>query len=147
MSRPAYITVWCAVGNLEITKTREIKEQVGTREVEKQTLFRGLQTVEKPIFEKREEEVGTGKYEFGTPDVAGLADEVAASCNAIHEDGYDVVSIMPMQFGDWNHQHKVKERTSMTRDGIGYGGYGFGYGMGTTRGVIITGKLRSADAP
>jgi hypothetical protein len=61
-------------------------------------------------------------------DIAELSAGIEAACNRLHEEGYDVISILPSVSG---HSEKGP---------INQGGFGFGYSV--TDGAIITARRR-----
>ncbi|MBK8197463.1 MAG: hypothetical protein IPK75_03760 [Acidobacteria bacterium] len=61
-------------------------------------------------------------------DIADLAAQIEAACNRLHEEGYDVISILPSVSG---HSEKGV---------ISQGGYGFGFSV--TDGAVITARRR-----
>ncbi len=67
-------------------------------------------------------------------DIGGLAAKIEEACNRLHEEGYDVISILPSVSG---HSEKGV---------MAQGGFGFGFSV--TDGAVITGRRRpsrSAD--
>lgn len=86
--------------------------------------------------QKKEEKklLGRGKKLVDDPHQANLAELSAlieAACNSLHEEGYDIISILPSVSG-----HSEKGVMSQ-------GGYGFGFSI--TDGAVITARLRSTD--
>lgn len=86
--------------------------------------------------QKKEEKklLGRGKKLVDDPhhaDLAELSTLIEAACNSLHEDGYDIISILPSVSG-----HSEKGVMSQ-------GGYGFGFSI--TDGAVITARLRSTD--
>ena len=67
---------------------------------------------------------------YHLPDQHALSSDIETACNKLHEQGFDVVSIMPVQRGGWD-----KGTTANTN-----GAWGYGYSL--TYGAIITGKKR-----
>ncbi|MFN7055420.1 hypothetical protein [Hyphomonas sp.] len=86
--------------------------------------------------QKKEEKklLGRGKKLVDDPhhaDIAGLSAQIEAACNTLHEEGYEVISILPSVSG---HSEK----------GVMHqGGYGFGYSI--TDGAVITARRRPAE--
>ena len=132
-----YVTRYTWTGKKEETKTKKRKVVVGTETVEKSGLLGKKKSVEKQITETETYEAPTGKFLRGFPDVEDLGDRVQKICNELDASGYDVISIMPIQIGEWDFEYKTR-----TIGHDGGAGYGYGYGMGITRGAIITGKLK-----
>lgn len=93
-----YVTRWVSAGP--------------ARTEEKRLLGRGTKTKEDPQ----------------NVDRAGLAAEIEAVCNALHDEGYDIVSVFPTLRG-----HSA---SGMTANG------GWGYGFSVTDGAIITARRR-----
>lgn len=62
-------------------------------------------------------------------DIADLAAQIETVCNRLHEEGYDVISILPSVSG---HSEKGV---------ISQGGYGFGFSV--TDGAVITARRRT----
>lgn len=86
--------------------------------------------------QKKEEKklLGRGKKLVDDPhqaDLAELSALIEAACNSLHEEGYDIISILPSVSG-----HSEKGVMSQ-------GGYGFGFSI--TDGAVITARLRSTD--
>ena len=79
----------------------------------------GSETEKKDGFFGREKNV----THRGFCSISELSNEINTTCNNMHVDGYDVISIMPITRGDWSDWN----------DG--------GYGFSVTDGVIITAKL------
>lgn len=76
--------------------------------------------------------LGKGKKHIEDPKAADLADlsaQIEDACNRLHEEGYDVISILPSVGG---HSE---------RGAINQGGYGFGYSV--TDGAVITARRRA----
>lgn len=83
---------------------------------------------------KKEEKklLGKGTKQIEDPqkaDLAELSTLIEDACNRLHEEGYDVISILPSVSG---HSE---------RGAINQGGYGFGYSV--TDGVVITARRRA----
>lgn len=145
MNRKKYVTRWSYTDLQPEMKQRQDKVQVGTEAVEKTSIMGKKKLVEKPVFEIQTKQVATGKSIETMPNLADLATRIEDLCNGLHDDGYDVLSIMPVQFGNFNFAtDKNHEMRSFVADGGGgYGwGHGYGYGFGLTRGVIVTGQDR-----
>lgn len=86
--------------------------------------------------QKKEEKklLGRGKKLVDDPhhaDLAELSTLIEAACNSLHEEGYDIISVLPSVSG-----HSEKGVMSQ-------GGYGFGFSI--TDGAVITARLRSTD--
>lgn len=86
--------------------------------------------------QKKEEKklLGKGKKLVDDPhhaDLAELATLIETACNALHEEGYDIISILPSVSG-----HSEKGVMSQ-------GGYGFGFSI--TDGAVITARRRATD--
>jgi hypothetical protein len=84
--------------------------------------------------QKREEKklLGRGTKLVDAPhqaDIADLAAQIEAACNTLHEEGYDVISILPSVSG---HSEK---------GALNQGGYGFGFSV--TDGAVITARRRA----
>ncbi len=84
--------------------------------------------------QKKEEKklLGRGKKLVDEPhqaDIAELSAQIETACNALHEEGYDVISILPSVSG---HSEK---------GAINQGGYGFGFSI--TDGAVITARRRT----
>lgn len=62
-------------------------------------------------------------------DIADLAARIEAACNELHNEGYDVISILPSVGG---HSEK---------GAVNQGGYGFGFSV--TDGAVITARRRA----
>ena len=62
-------------------------------------------------------------------DIADLSAQIETACNRLHEEGYDVISILPSVSG---HSEK---------GAINQGGYGFGFSI--TDGAVITARRRN----
>lgn len=85
---------------------------------------------------KKEEKklLGRGKKLVDDPhqvDIAELAALIETACNGLHEEGYDIISILPSVSG-----HSEKGVMSQ-------GGYGFGFSI--TDGAVITARRRETD--
>lgn len=83
---------------------------------------------------KKEEKklLGRGKKLVDDPhqaDISELATLIETACNTLHEEGYDVISILPSVSG-----HSEKGVMSQ-------GGYGFGFSI--TDGAVITARRRT----
>ncbi|MGB3627484.1 MAG: hypothetical protein WA989_16760 [Henriciella sp.] len=137
-TRPKYITNWTYTSLMPETKEKKVKVQVGTETVEKKSLLGGSKAIEQPQYETRTEKVETGNHINTMSDIGDLADRLENMCNTMHADGYDVISVIPVQFGNFNTH---ADKSSM-QQGHSYG-FGWGYGFGLTRGVIVTGKDRA----
>ena len=61
-------------------------------------------------------------------DIADLSAQIETACNMLHEEGYDVISILPSVSG---HSEK---------GAVNQGGYGFGFSI--TDGAVITARRR-----
>ena len=84
--------------------------------------------------QKKEEKklLGKGKKLVDDPhhaDIAELATLIETACNSLHEEGYDIISILPSVSG-----HSEKGVMSQ-------GGYGFGFSI--TDGAVITARRRT----
>lgn len=139
-TKPAYITWWVSTQMAEILEKRKRKHQVGTRQIEKKkNIFsKDTKIVDEPIYETRDEWVGTGKYSDIRIDIEDFSDRVADACNELDRRGYDVISVIPVIGGRYNYQSKYNYNPTTV---AGYG-YGYGYGYSVTDGVTIIGKLR-----
>ncbi|ABI77400.1 conserved hypothetical protein [Hyphomonas neptunium ATCC 15444] len=85
---------------------------------------------------KKEEKklLGRGKKLVDDPhqaDIAELATLIETACNTLHEEGYDIISILPSVSG-----HSEKGVMSQ-------GGYGFGFSI--TDGAVITARRKTTD--
>ena len=85
---------------------------------------------------KKEEKklLGRGKKLVDDPhqaDISELATLIETACNTLHEEGYDVISILPSVSG-----HSEKGVMSQ-------GGYGFGFSI--TDGAVITARRRTTE--
>jgi len=85
---------------------------------------------------KKEEKklLGRGKKLVDDPhqaDIAELATLIETACNGLHEEGYDVISVLPSVSG-----HSEKGVMSQ-------GGYGFGFSI--TDGAVITARRRTTE--
>ena len=85
---------------------------------------------------KKEEKklLGRGKKLVDDPhqaDIGELATLIETACNTLHEEGYDVISILPSVSG-----HSEKGVMSQ-------GGYGFGFSI--TDGAVITARRRITE--
>ncbi|MFN3912598.1 hypothetical protein [Hyphomonas sp.] len=94
-----YKSVWVRAGRLK-------KE-------EKKLLGRGMKLVDDPQ----------------QADLLDLSAQIETACNRLHEEGYDVISILPSVSG---HSEKGV---------VNQGGYGFGYSV--TDGAVITARRRA----
>ncbi|OZB17272.1 MAG: hypothetical protein B7X53_06765 [Hyphomonas sp. 34-62-18] len=86
--------------------------------------------------QKKEEKklLGRGKKLVDDPhqaDIAELATLIETACNSLHEEGYDIISILPSVSG-----HSEKGVMSQ-------GGYGFGFSI--TDGAVITARRRTTE--
>lgn len=86
--------------------------------------------------QKKEEKklLGRGKKLVDDPhqaDLAELATLIETACNTLHEEGYDIISILPSVSG-----HSEKGVMSQ-------GGYGFGFSI--TDGAVITARRRATE--
>jgi hypothetical protein len=86
--------------------------------------------------QKKEEKklLGRGKKLVDDPhqaDIAELATLIETTCNSLHEEGYDIISILPSVSG-----HSEKGVMSQ-------GGYGFGFSI--TDGAVITARRRTTE--
>ncbi|WP_213270274.1 hypothetical protein [Hyphomonas sp.] len=85
---------------------------------------------------KKEEKklLGRGKKLVDDPhqaDIGELATLIETACNTLHEEGYDVISVLPSVSG-----HSEKGVMSQ-------GGYGFGFSI--TDGAVITARRRTTE--
>lgn len=85
---------------------------------------------------KKEEKklLGRGKKLVDDPhqaDIGELAALIETACNALHEEGYDIISILPSVSG-----HSEKGVMSQ-------GGYGFGFSI--TDGAVITARRKATE--
>jgi hypothetical protein len=85
---------------------------------------------------KKEEKklLGRGKKLVDDPhqaDIGELATLIETACNTLHEEGYDVISVLPSVSG-----HSEKGVMSQ-------GGYGFGFSI--TDGAVITARRRITE--
>lgn len=131
-----YTTIWVRAPMLPLGSMKKEKVQVGT-EMKTQGFFNKTE-VERPVYETRERWEPNGEYSDHAVDEAKLKDIIEDACNQLHDNGYDVISIMPYDQG--NYGHKVNTYSGGTTDASW--GWGYGYGYSFTRGAIITGKLR-----
>lgn len=65
-------------------------------------------------------------------DYDDLSDGIEFACNALDEEGYDVISIIPTADGVFDTSGSVGSSKHL----------GWGYGFSKTKGAIITGRLR-----
>ncbi len=63
-----------------------------------------------------------------------LAQKIEDCCNELEKDGYEVISIFPL-----NHGYYDYKGVDAGISGSG-GGYGYGYGVTPTKGAIITAR-------
>ena len=63
-------------------------------------------------------------------DLSDLSSQIETACNRLHEEGYDVISILPSVGG---HSEKGV---------VNQGGYGFGFSV--TDGAVITARRRAS---
>ena len=85
---------------------------------------------------KKEEKklLGRGKKLVDDPhqaDIGELATLIETACNTLHEEGYDVISVLPSVSG-----HSEKGVMSQ-------GGYGFGFSI--TDGAVITARRKATE--
>lgn len=140
MNKPKYKQTYIEVPMVEAIETRTVRRQIGTRKVRKQ---RGLLKpefveVDQPIYDFIEEIVPTGKPSDVDPDLANFSQMVEDACNALHDEGYDVISVEPVLRGMHRHEYN----SGSLQKGTGRGGWGYGYGYSLTAAFIIIGKLR-----
>jgi hypothetical protein len=153
---PAVVTVFAWAEMEPRYETRKVKRQIGTEMVKKTKglLFKSEVEVETPTFETVEETFLAGRSETRV-DLEDLAQKTAALCDRLAADGYDVVSITPVQSGrfktDRGHSwvsrigHQGKNVPEKWGSDPGYGAvWSWGYGYSVTDGVMVTGRWRRA---
>ncbi len=153
-ARPALVTVYAWAEMEPRHETRKVTRQIGTERVKKTkgVLFKSEVEVEKPVFETVEETILAGRSETRV-DLDDLAKKTAALCEQLAADGYEVVSIVPIQSGrfkqDSGHKwvsrsgHQGKNAPEKWGSDPGYGAtWSWGYGYSVTDGVMVTGRTR-----
>lgn len=132
-SKPIIVNVWIKVGMHPITNKVKRTVKVGTKSVTKTkgVFSKTNYEEEEPILEEKEIYEPTGKYSTTDIDVVDLKDKMNQVCNDLENDGYDILTITPINSGVYDYGH--------------YNGNGFGYGYGVTDTVMITGKLRKEN--
>lgn len=71
-----------------------------------------------------------------------LAYDMQLAIVGLEEDGYEVVSVMPVTSGC--HHHEVREVKGKGFTATPVAGWGYGYGFSYTEGVIITARKEQA---
>lgn len=120
----------------EATSRSEVTwQRVGTKKVEKVGVFGGTKLVDKPVWDMKEVDT---PIRAGTTcvDLTSLAIAVDIACAELDADGYDIVSINPINSGRYRHREKRDEQWGKPL------AWAFGYGYSLTDGILITGKLR-----
>jgi hypothetical protein len=103
--------------------------QVPTGEVKK-----GLLGGEKPIMREEQQWVETGTSDC-IVDGPRLAEDIDQAVIEINNEGYEVVSIMPVISGRYNYAYQANG--ARLDNHCAGGGYGYGYGYSYTEGVVI----------
>ena len=109
---------------IPIGKEKSVKVSTG----KKSTGFFGL---EKEIFKKEKQWVQTG-FSDCIVDGERLMEDLNNTIKSINEDGYEVVSILPITSGNYNYR---TYHGGLAGDSYGYG---YGYGYSYTSSMIIT---------
>lgn len=134
--RPRYKTRWVAAPMMPLGTIKKEKIEIGT-EKKPAGLF-SKKMVDRPVYETKEVFEPNGKFSDVQVDQAALSKMIESSCNRLDEEGYDVISVLPVQEGGYGYNsHAMSLRTANASTGWGYG-----YGYSFTRGAIITGKRR-----
>lgn len=105
-----------------------IKVKVPTGE-KKKTWFGGEKDV--MVKEKRWEQTGWSDCEI---DGTRLSKDLQAAINDLNSDGYEVISVSPIESGSYEGKYDYKYS-----DNGGYG-YGYGYGFSYTEGITVIAK-------
>lgn len=142
ISKPAYTHHWVRANMADIKEKKKVKHQVGTQKVTKtKGLFKREEIeIEEPVYETREEWVPTGKKSDTYIDIEDFSKRITDACNNLHEDGYDVLSIISTIDGRYNYNTSAGP---MGQAG-GYG-WGYGYGYSVTDAVVIIAKLHNSN--
>lgn len=104
---------------------------------------------DKPVTKKINKYVDTNKKSDSLIDGASLANNMNLKMKELSEEGYEIISITPVESGSYNANHKMgsisssKRIFSETEAVSGSTGYGYGYGYSYTEGIIITALKRN----
>ncbi|MGP9510887.1 MULTISPECIES: hypothetical protein [unclassified Halomonas] len=148
MPKEVYKTVSVRADMGDIKKKVTKQRQVGTRTVTKTKgiLKKETYEVEEPIYEQYDEFVSTGERSDTFIDIEGFSKKIMDACNALANDGYEVVHISDVIDGryHWQKWEGQNKHGSFGQNGTTWGaGWGYGYGYSVTDGVVITAKLKN----
>jgi len=102
----------------------DVDEQVETGEVKK-TLLSGSVPITKIVTTRKQ----TGQSDCEI-DSQRLSEDIEKYSNQLANEGYDIISILPVISGSWRHNTNLS----------GSAGWGYGYGYSYTDGVTIVGR-------
>ena len=105
----------------------DVNEEVETGEVKK-TLLSGSKPITKTVTTRKQ----TGQSDCHI-DGQRLSEDIEIYSNQLVNEGYDIISILPITSGDWRHNKNLS----------GSAGWGYGYGYSYTDGVTIVGRKNS----
>lgn len=84
--------------------------------------------IAKPYHPRGKDGERSAIYDPKSVNVAGFSIEIERTCNDLHNEGYDVISMLPINGGEFNHQE-----LDTTKSDAEY--------ASPTRGVVIVGAL------
>jgi hypothetical protein len=133
-AKPRFVTraIWAPAAN---SRPQATWHQVGTRKVERPSLFGRTKQVDKPGLGLKGEDVAVPQ---GTHcvDLEAMAIAIDTICTDLDQEGYEVISINPVTSGRSFSQHQKEEQW-----GKPYA-WALGYGFSITDGLLITGRRR-----
>jgi len=139
-----YYYSWNRAGMQPKYYERKWKEKTGSRTIKKRKGWFSSEMVEmeEPVYKEAVEKIPTGEYSDIYIDIDALAKNITEACNKFEKRGYEIVKIIEVIGGRYNH------RTTWSNNG---GGAGYGYGYSVTDGVVIIardkGKTENSPDP
>ncbi len=91
------------------------------------------------VKEERWEQTGWSDCEI---DGGQLAENLQSAISNLNEDGYEVISVSPIESGKYDYKYDYKTHSMGASGGAGYG-YGYGYGFSHTEDLTIIARKSS----